>query len=373
MLIHVATSAIVDATSASATARQSMECIDHLLCAHHECVHIVRIAPEDIELLLQGSPRLSPDAFAVLQRISATAMELEGLQAELSWHLEVGIGPEYSGERWPRSGGGNVIRANLHHFYPRQCAQKTVLLAEHVTDAKLYLRIAEIFLMSDALGDLRLSAERHGAGGSGFAGEFVVYADEGRIILAIADGDQPYPKGPYGKTWRGLDSVAKERPAFQRARTLGVREAENLISLDAYEAIIAQKNEKDPRLLCITRLRQLNPRERAHADFKKGLTLYQLDRRLNGPEKQMWSETSLRLHRDRCTRNSRDECVALEECGCFVVDPISTGILADVVEWLHREPARRAAKLLQLSDNEHLKQICDEVVAWACAPPPLIT
>jgi len=373
MLIHVATSAIADATSASATARKSMECIDHLLCAHHECAHIVRIAPEDIDRLLQGSPRLSPDAFAVLQRISATAMELEGLQADLAWHLEVGVGPDFDGNVLPRSGGGNVIRANLNHFSPRQCAQKTVLLAEHVTDANLYLRIAEIFLVAGALGDLRLSAERHGGGGSGFAGEYIVYADEGRIILAIADSDQRYPNGSHGKTWKGLDSVARERPAFQRARPIGVREAENLISLDAYEAIVAQKNEKDPRLLCIKRLRQLNHRERVHADFKKGLTLHQLDRWPTGPEKEIWSETSQRLRRDRCVKNSRDECTTLEDCGCFVVDPISTGILVDVVEWLQREPARRAAKLLELSDNEHLKQICEEVIAWACAPPPLIT
>lgn len=261
MLIHVETSAIADATSASPTARKSMECIDHLLCAHHECAHFVRIAPEDIDRLLQGSPRLSPDAFAVLQRISATAMELEGLQADLAWHLEVGVGPAFNGQVLPQSGGGNAIRANLHHFHPRQCAQKAVLLAEHVTDSNLYLRIAEIFLIAGALGDLRLSAERHGCGGSGFAGEYVAYADEGRIILAIADSDQRYPNGPHGKTWKGLDSVARERPAFQRARSIGVREAENLISLDAYETIIAQKNEKDPRLFCIKRLRQLNQRE----------------------------------------------------------------------------------------------------------------
>ncbi len=373
MLIHVATSAIADATSASATARKSTECIDHLLCAHHECAHIVRIAPEDIDRLLKGSPRLSPDAFAVLQRIAATAMELEGLQADLAWHLELGVGHAFDGQFLPRSGGGQVIRANLHHFHPRQCVQKTVLLAEHVTDANLYFRIAEIFIVAGGLGDLRLSAERHGGGGSGFAGEYVVYADEGRIILAIADGDQRYPNGPHGKTWKGLDSVAREHPAFQRARTIGVREAENLISLDAYEAIVAQKNEKDPRLLSIKRLRQLNPRERAHADFKKGLTLYQLDQWPDGPEKQMWSDMSERLRRDRCTKNSRDECTTLEDCGCFVVNPISTGILADVVAWLHREPAQRVAKLLQLSDNEHLKQICEEVVAWACVPPELIT
>jgi hypothetical protein len=221
-LIHIDASAVVDAVGDGVTAEKSLDCIELLLRVHREGQHVLCLAPEDIVAFIRVLPRLSPQAKATLDHIRGVALELLGLQSRLTWHLELGLGAGFDGRSHPRPGGGNVIRASLHAFDRTTRTGKTILLGENLTDVDFYVELATLHLAARGRrGAVRVEPEARGAGGSTFAQEFARVAQEGRILLAIADSDRRYPEapedGPLGGTWRELKKCANGRPAFQRA------------------------------------------------------------------------------------------------------------------------------------------------------------
>ncbi|MFT3775738.1 MAG: hypothetical protein QM820_61105 [Minicystis sp.] len=147
-------------------------------------------------------------------------------------------------------------------------------------------------------------------------------------MLAIADSDRKEPGGPPGETWRELQKKLKkdgeDRPHYQRARDLHVREAENLIAPDVYDAVFTHGGKRDARLRAVDALRRSSATDRAHADFK---------------------------------------------------DSLGQQVLKQVVEWLRRERLRRPAEIAALFGLDHddaLAELCDEVIAWGCALPEMV-
>ncbi|WP_437947921.1 hypothetical protein WME98_45515 [Sorangium sp. So ce296] len=375
MLIYLDRSAIADAIGGGATAEKSCECIELLLRMHREGLHIVAIAPEHIEAFAPMFPRLSRRERSTLERIRGTSLELLSLKNRLDWYIELGVGTLFDGKEQPVGSGSHVIRASLHHFDRSTRAIRAVLLGENLIDVDLYAEMAQLLLAVRNLRKLRLQVERRGAGGSTLAPEFTRIADDGRIVLAIADSDRRYPDGPPGGTWSELEKKAQGRPAFQRAREVHGREAENLVPLDVYDAALAQKSAKDPRLSIVADLRRLAEVHRAHADIKDGIRLYQVEHTMKAGEREFWSDVSAELRRDRC-QQPESKCQERAACGCFVVEGLGAHVLKQTVEWLRREGPRRTrevARLFDLPQDAKLAQLAGEVVAWGCALPEMLT
>ncbi|MGK3963484.1 hypothetical protein WMF38_04760 [Sorangium sp. So ce118] len=375
MLIYLDPSAIADAIGDGSTAEKSCECIELLLRIHREGQHIVAIAPEDIEAFAPIFSRLSRRERSTLERIRGTSLELLSLKNRLYWYIELGVGAQFDGKEHPESSGSHVIRASLHHFDKSTRAIRAVLLGENLVDVDFYAEMAQLLLAVRNVRQLRLQVERRGAGGSTLAPEFTRIADDGRIVLAIADSDRRYPKGPPGGTWSELEKKAQGRPAFQRARDVHGREAENLVPLDVYDAALAQRSAKDPRLSVVADLRRLAEVHRSHADIKDGITLYQVEHTTKAGEHEFWSDASAALGRDRCRQPMR-KCQERSECRCYVVQGLGAHVLRHIVEWLRHEVARRpreVARLFGLPQDPKLAELFGEVVAWGCAFPELLT
>ncbi|WP_438036655.1 hypothetical protein [Sorangium sp. So ce204] len=375
MLIYLDPSAIADAVGGGATAEKSCDCIELLLRMHREGQHVVAIAPEDIEAVGPLLPRLSRREKSTLERIRGTSLELLSLRSRLDWYVELGVGARFDGKEHIESSGSHVVRAPLHHFDRSTRTIRAVLLGENLLDVDFYAEVAQLLLTLRNLRRLRLQFERRGAGGSTLAPEFARIADDGRIVLAIADSDRRYPEGPKGETWRELEKKAQGRSAFQRAREVHGREAENLVPLDVYDAALTQKSAKDPRRSVVADLRRLAEEHRAHADIKDGITLYQIEHTMKAGEREFWSDVSAELRRDRCQR-PKGKCQQRAECGCFVVEGLGAHVLKQIVEWLRQEGPRHpreVARLFDLPQNPKLAQLSGEIAAWGCAFPEMLT
>ena len=74
--------------------------------------------------------------------------------------------------------------------------------------------------------------DARGTGGSTFAPEYERLADQGRVLLAVADSDRRHDSSDFGETYRKLEAEASGRPAYQRSRALHMRMAEALVPLD---------------------------------------------------------------------------------------------------------------------------------------------
>ncbi len=198
-------------------------------------------------------------------------------------------------------------------------------------------------------------------------------------MLAVADSDKRHPKGGFGETYSRLDVQARGRPSYQRARPLPRRTAEGLVPLSVYrEAFQFPREHGDQRLGSVARLEQLlraAPVDTVlYADFKRGITLYQVKHEKNEAERSYWSDVARKVERDQCTRSSHEQCTKREECGCHVVDALGAKALATVVTWItERKSKRDLASHFGLPNDPELSALADEVLSWGHALSPLMT
>jgi hypothetical protein len=107
MLIHIDGSAVTDATSKSATAGRSHTCIENLLLAHCEGNHIVSLLPEHTATL--RDPAWSPRARRALDHIEDNYSQIAGLRGDISWSLELGVGPIFEAAATESTKGKTVL------------------------------------------------------------------------------------------------------------------------------------------------------------------------------------------------------------------------------------------------------------------------
>lgn len=111
MLIHLDGSAVVDARSGNA---RSHACIENLLLAHFEGNHILSLVPQDATTL--RAVRWSDRAQRALDHADDNYSQIAGLREDISWSLELGLGPLFDDKAHEAASGRKVIRGCLHSF-----------------------------------------------------------------------------------------------------------------------------------------------------------------------------------------------------------------------------------------------------------------
>lgn len=367
MLIHLDASGIADAAGASGSAGRSLDSIESLLRAHHAGKHVVSLRREDARALSPVLPRLSQQAQAALRKIVGALYEIETLRREVTWHIELGIGPVFDGRACAR-GDHHVVQASLHHFDDFERAARSVLLAENLTDAELYEAMGRA-LMAWRGWRAQLAFQWLPGGGDTTADIFRSVAADGRILLAVVDSDRKYPSGPPGRTAKRLSSSGL--PAFQRFLVLHVREAENLLPFELYEEALAphpRSPSAPERLLSLQRVVPSTVLSwHAHVDLKKGLRLYRVRQMPpDSEEKSFWSELCHKTHREDCLQAAT--CQKESDCVCIVVEGLGEHALEHAVRWLCGQGPRRLANLLSFERDRRLVELCEIIVAWGLAP-----
>lgn len=378
MLIHLDGSSAADVTSGSVTAGRSRACIENMLLAHFEGNHVVSLIPNDAAAL-RAVPWFDR-ARRALDHVEDNYPQIAGLRGDISWSLELGIGPLFEAAGVKTTNGKTVLRAPLHRFERVHTTACAALLGENLTDARLFQELGRMRRAERGWEAVDMIHEPRGTGGSTFASEYKVVADQGKILLAIADTDRRHPASGVGETYRKLEAEASGRPSYQRARALHTRTAEALVPLAVYQEAFRFPDDRgaDPRHGIIARLTPLlrsAPADMRHyADFKRGITLYQVENPKTEAEGRYWRGIAETARRSQCTRATAEQCTNRDECGCYVVDALGDHALAAVLVWTQsRRSKKELAARFALAQSAELSALADEVLAWGLALSPLLT
>lgn len=378
MLIHLHASCAADVVSGSASSARSRSAVENLLVAHFDGNHVVSIAPSEAQTLRDAAP-WSARARRALEHIDESYPQIAGLREDLPWSIEVGLGADFDGSAQPISGARRIVRASLAAFERYATTVRSSMLGENATDADLFVELALSMLAARRWDALQITFDARGGGGRTIGVEFARLAENGQIILAVADTDVRHPGGREGDTYLALRQSAAGRPEYQRARPLPARTAEGLVPLSFYrDAFTELHGDGDVRIGSVQRLEPFfrsAPRDIArYAHLKDGVRLYQIENPRSESEGQYWEGIARDVGRDRCVLPSQSRCTRREACSCHVVDALGGGALTDVVSWMRRRKSKRAlAKRFGFEENAPLAELADEVLAWGLAMPPLMT
>ena len=334
-----------------------------------------------VSLLMQHAAVLRASSWSrrarrALEDIAVSYAPLALIRKQVPWSLEVGLGPGFDGALYDAPPGRKVVRAGLHFFEAPHTTFVASLLGENMVDSQLFRELGLMKLAQrgwEAVG--RLRHEPRGTGGSTFAPEFRSLANQGRILLAIADADRRYPSSGYGRTYDELQAEAARRPGYQRARCTYTRTAEGLIPLAVYCEVFQAKGG-DPRVGSLARLAQMfrsAPSDVVqYAHLKDGITVHQIENPKTEAEGVYWRDVARKVRRDQCTQPSTKRCTRRQDCRCYVVDPLGDRALADVVTWLAtRKSKKELAARFDLATNHDLSALADEILSWGLALPAL--
>ena len=111
-----------------------------------------------------------------------------------------------------------------------------------------------------------------------------------------------------------------------------------------------------------------------YADFKNGITLYEIENPKTEAEGIYWCKIAQKANRAQCSQSTNEQCTKRKECKCYVVDRLGDKALTDVVAWMQAEKSKKKlASQFGLSDDRELSSLADEVLAWGIALRPIFT
>jgi hypothetical protein len=370
MLIHVHSSAVRLVMSGD---RVALDALENVLRAHREAKHVASLERSDLDGLA-GHGELSRQANGTISDLRFRNKEIRGLRQELPAYLELGDGPEFC-DVIERRGSQQVLRVELRRFEDSETTQRAVLLAENRTDAIFYHLLGEGRAEDRRWSHVRVTFELRGGGGSQLAREFSQVADQGRVLLAIADSDQRCPGGSFGSTWNALRGVS-QRP-YQRAVALHVREAENLVPLVLLRESLPHRSVQS----AIDRIQELERVStepwRAHADLKEGVTTFWIRRGTadKANERSFWkSVEQAALVAEKAGYKACDEPLPCNDekgdearpCSCFLVPSLGTKMLEAVVQRL-KERWTGMSRYFDFDTDQRLAGLGDDLLCWGCS------
>ena len=294
---------------------------------------------------------------------------------QVPYYLEIGRGPKFNG-RMCADARQHIIRADILHFADYERVGRTVLVAENLTDAKLYQILGKALVTAKGW-QWGVELELRGGGGHTIGGVFAEVVRDGRLALGLADSDREFPplahqhhdrRAGLGDTAKALLDAAPEH-CIQHAHVIHARDLENLLPFTVYEEALAPHRNSPSMPEQLQALDRAVPQHRlpwrAYADLKAGLRLVDVQGLPDGDYERFWAEVARAAGRDRC----RDPagCRAAGKCDCYVVEGLGPKALERALAWLRGESLERLARMLDLEGDPQMEALCVKIAAWGSA------
>lgn len=219
----------------------------------------------------------------------------------------------------------------------RVFCENSKLLTENVADADFFVSVARHFFSVILGGEVPLEIDSRGVGGSQMSVEFRRERDErGSVVMAVVDSDRKHPGCGLGQT---ASKVPGRKGVVRKGfvHVLGVREAENLVSVEWIRRVLSEESEYE-KLGMLQEFFNRAPKSRFFLDIKGGMSLQKYER-ADEAEKRFVEEvvggdpkTTARVCGEEACPRERGKC------SCMVYQGLGDRLLVRVTRLLNDEP-----------------------------------
>ena len=321
--------------------------------------HLVTASRQTLASLADET-RLSIRARAAYKSVLSRAAEIHAIEREISSKVEVSatlLEPALDGGIW---------RVPLRSFALAFVLTHPIVLAENLTDAKLYQELGRWYGWHSRLRTLAFFAVPTGGGGSTTSQELRTRVeDHPQFTLCVVDSDRTYPGGPVGDTAAHCREVLPSDLWFARLIVLDVRELENLLP---HTWIARTQTGSQSPELC-HRLRMLQGAGLSvltlHTDLKSGFDSCSATQSVTGDLRiQVWEDLQKLPNKSA----ELTACVQAREClhatACFRLPGLGTTILSQTRDWLASASSEHTREVLA---NPRLVELARSVFEWGLA------
>lgn len=268
------------------------------------------------------------------------------------------------------------IEIPLSSFSTLSAAQPTRLIGEDLDDCKFYILVGRSTAIGALSARLPLAFEMLPGGGSRTHITYGHFKPRPGVTIALADSDRLCPDDRLGDVATQLKRVHIATPGIGYIAITETKGIENLFPKELLERAMAGHwtcalGKHGVRAMSIEEIPL-----KFHADLKNGLKMRRVVNWANGePRSIFWKERYLRV-RDilgdfDTTCDHAFKCVDNDGCTCWIVRPIGSGALGQVLAAASFFTAAGVWKMIDSDIRAEWERIGRIIVSWCCGSYPI--
>ncbi|MCP4373882.1 MAG: hypothetical protein GY797_38135 [Deltaproteobacteria bacterium] len=364
-MLFVLDDSLIPSLTQPNTDRHLIGVLDDLARLRRDGKHLVFGSRNIFEALIKCST-LDESSLAVYRKIFSKLPGLHSLTRMMFRRIEI-IHSSYP-PLIENHYEGKVFKIPFHLFTDISYFSRSILLAENLNDAQIYIHIANTYLVMNKMGVIKLHYALQGGGGSTTVNEYrEIQERKERLCLCLLDNDKKTPHCGLGDTAKKVKDSDDPRCLFTEYYIIGARDIENLFPTSILSNI--DRGMRNSTISFLETIEASNDVEsRFYFDMKKGLKLSEIYHcSENSNFYKYWSPVIEKTKvTDDLSCKQPISCSTASECSCILVNGFGDNL---VEYWLenHITPHKLAETI---SSQPHLKKRWEDigrvVVGWCC-------
>jgi hypothetical protein len=347
--------------------RRSLESIFN---THGERSHLVISERKTLDKLLSiGGGIFGLTTMNYIRDAREMVRETRNLKTSLGVYLQVDFSDRFL-PRHTKIGSIDVISVGYNYFTSTSNSSPTLLIGEHLNDAKLYNIIGKHYAKNSEQSSLNVAFETIHGGGSTTKAVFDNYKYQNRLAFCILDTDKKFPNDTEKNTSTSFSHIDRSLNRSVKSMVINAHEIESIIPLqmilDMMEDSTSTYGDET-----ISKARELSiyttTEFRRFFDHKNGILLKDAITYDSSNGTDYWLEF-LRIQGGVTNK----DCYLNKECHtcnqCPVVEGLGDSILSNIVTFAERNNTRKYRTTMEDFIRYEWDKIGKQLLGWGCTP-----
>ncbi|EGR1983156.1 TPA: hypothetical protein GRI96_01405 [Vibrio parahaemolyticus] len=345
--------------------RRSLEAIFNM---HGERQHLVISDKRTLDTLLEiGSIFFGMTTMSYIRDARDMIRETTSLKNSLGIYLQVDFSDRFQ-PRHATLGNSDVICVGYNYFNNPSNISSTLLIGEHLNDAKLYHVIGKHYAKNSVSASLNVSFNLIHGGGSTTKTIFDNYKNQNRITYCILDTDKKFPNDTEKNTSTNFSHNDRRLNRCASSMVINAHEIESIIPLQMLLDMM-----EDPTSTygddTITKARSLEVYDktefRRFFDHKNGIFLKDAIEYDFNNNCDYWLDF-FAIRNDVINK----DCFINKECSncnsCPSISGLGDGILSNIATFTERNTTRKYKYNMESFILEEWEKIGKKLLGWGC-------
>jgi hypothetical protein len=345
--------------------REQISAINNLLSANYNRKHIVVFNRKDLQFIIDNQSIFGYPAQIHAQDILYTLTGTGGFIYSLPIRIEVDFS-EVKNESSTIIDEKEIISLTYKRFLDPEFISTTILLGEHLNDAKLYYSFSKIYLSNFKDYDgLKLNIKPDHGGGSTTIDKFRSLREDKKICFCILDSDRKFPEDLEQDTSKAFTKEDRQIKNLSKAIVIDAHEIESIIPINILQDMIINKRYGDDAIDKLDRIKFIK-NHRRYLDHKKGLTLKSAINYRNNKQSEHWYNVFGKLDEIK-----KMDCYIESNCtgcpDCPAIGGLGDKLLANTVDYIDNTSG--IYKYRNCIDDKLLDEwssFAKNVIYWGC-------
>lgn len=342
-----------------------IQAIEHLLQIAYNRKHIVLFNRATLDFIIDSDEIFGVNSRTQAQDIRYKLTEIGGIKHRFKIKMEVDFS-DATAESSSKIGDRELIKVNYRRVIDHETLQTPVILGENLDDAKLYLHLSRLYLISSGSHDgISINMNTDHGGGSTTINKFRQLKEQEKICLCILDSDKKFPTDSEKGTSSAFTNIERQLDKRAKAIVLDAHEIESIIPDYILRDVFSDYRYPEQYTPALDLLSSINE-YRKFFDHKNGISLKQAINLAGSSQTNYWHNAFSRINTANKLQCFGDvKCYQCDDCPKLL--GFGERLLSNTVNLLETgRPVNSYRNHVTQTCINTWSQFAEVIVQWGC-------